>query len=212
MRIWVIIITILFGLVQVQAQDKKAKRILDNLSDRYTALASIEIDFDLTIQYPEEEKVTYPSSVIQQDNKFVFKNSEHEYYGTGEDIWVYIADQNEVQINDFEEEESDDYFITPLDLLNQYKKDKFKYHISSDKGITKELEFVPTDEFADYSKFRITVDSKKLEINHIIGFGKDGAVVTIDISKVLENKSYPESIFIFDKSKYPGVRIEDLRL
>ena len=198
--------------LSLNAQDKKAKKVLDKLSDRYTNLSSISIDFDLVVKYPEEEAVSYPSQVVQQGEQFVFKNSEHEYYGDGEDIWVYIVEQNEVQINDFEEEDAEDYFITPLDLLNQYKNGQYAYHMSMDKGSTKEIEFKPLDEFADYSKFRIIVDAKQNAVSKIIGFGKEGTRITVDIVEVIENETYPAELFLFDKSKYPGVRIEDLRL
>ncbi len=212
MRFLLTICSILLIAGSAVSQDRKAKKILDKLSSRYTSLSSISIDFDLTIQYPDEEAFTYPSSVIQQGDKFVFTNDEHEYYGNGEEIWIYIADQNEVQINDFEEDESEDYFITPMDLLNQYKNDQFKYRMYNEQGNTKTIEFIPTDDFADYSKFRITVNEKKSEISYIEGFGKDGSKIDVDISKVVENQTYADSLFEFDKSKYPGVRVEDLRL
>lgn len=193
-------------------QDKKATRILDKLYDAYSASSSITIDFDLTIQFPEEEATTLPSQVVQSGNKFVFSNSEHAYYGNGNDIWVYIAAQNEVQINDFEEEESEDYFITPLDLLKQYGNGQYEYEIREDRKSELDIEFKPIDEFSDYAKFRITVNPSKNEVSKIVAFGKDGTKISIDMGKLSRNISYPDSYFEFDAKKYPGVRIEDLRL
>ncbi len=208
----IFIITLLSSSLLLSAQDKKAKKILDKLSESYTSSKSIEVIFDLIILYPDEEPTTYSSSVIQKGKKFVFRNSEHEYYGNGEDIWIYIPSKNEVQINDFEEDEAEDYFITPLDLLNQYKSGKYEYSIAEERKNDLDLEFKPFDEFADYSKFRITVLSKTNEITSIVAFGKDGSRLTLNITNVLKDKIYDDKIFKFDKSKNPGVRIEDLRL
>lgn len=202
----------LFLSIFINAQDQKAKTILDNLNEAYSSKHSIEISFDLTIKFPEEEAMTYDSHVIQSDKMFVFTNSEHEYYGNKDGIWVYVRAQNEVQINDFDEEEADDYFITPLDLLSQYESGGYLYNIVDERDKELDIEFIPKDEFSDYSKFRITVAPKTNELNQVLAFGKDGSRVSIKIKDVQRGKHYDAAIFQFDKSKYPGVIVEDLRL
>ena len=196
----------------LSAQSRKAKKILDKLSETYTQSKSIAVEFDLIVKFPEEDPTSYSSVVIQKGNKFLFQNSEQEYYGNGDDIWIYLPAQNEVQINDYDEEESEDYFITPLDLLNQYKSGKYDYQITDDRKGETDIEFMPLDEFNDYSKFRITVTDKQMEIAKILAFGKDGSLMTLDIRNINRDKEYDDQIFEFDRTKYPGVRIEDLRL
>ena len=198
--------------LSTNAQDKSAQKVLDKLSAYYTGLASISIDFDMIVTYPEDDPVTYASTVLQWGNKFFFKNSEYEYYGNGDDIWIYDFSRNEVQINDFEEDEAEDYFITPLDLLNQYKSDNYEYQTAVEGREHTEIEFKPLDEFSDYSKFLIHVNKKKNEVDKIVAFGKDASRVTIEIKGHKENPSVSDQMFEFDKSKYPGVLIEDLRL
>jgi len=156
--------------------------------------------------------MTYPSSVKQSGKKFLFKNSEQEYYGNGDDIWVYIPAHNEVQINDFEEDELEDYFITPLDLLTQYKKGNYAYQIADDHGSTVDIELKPNDEYSDYSKLRVTIVKKSNEIKVVKVFGKDASTFTLAIQSVVRNMEMPDSLFVFDKSLHPGVHIEDLRL
>ena len=193
-------------------QNKKAKKLLDKVSTWYTSAESVEVKFDMFVTYPDEEALQYPSEVIQKGKKFLFRNSEQEYYGNGEDIWIYIREQNEVQINDFDEDESEDYFITPLDLLQQYKSGEYKYDLVGESRTNSEIEFVPKDEFSDYAKFKIVIAKKDTTIERIIAFGKDGSQVAIQINEITRDGSYDDALFEFDPSKYPGVRVEDLRL
>jgi len=194
------------------AQDKEARKILDKVAKSYESATTISVDFDLTIKYPDDEPMTYPSSVKQSGKKFLFKNSEQEYYGNGDDIWVYIPAHNEVQINDFEEDELEDYFITPLDLLTQYKNGNYAYQIADDHGSTVDIELKPNDEYSDYSKLRVTIVKKSNEIKVVKVFGKDASTFTLAIQSVVRNMEMPDSLFVFDKSLHPGVHIEDLRL
>lgn len=193
-------------------QDKKATKILDRLNSNYSKAQTLTITFDLKITYPEEQPIVLPSRVVQKGRKFVFKNKDQEYYGNGDDIWVYLPERNEVQINDFDEEEADDYFITPLDLLNQYSNGEYEYQLVNSTKTSAEVEFKPIDEFSDYSKFRINIDTKANEVIDIIGFGKDGSRADITITSLKRDLDYSDAFFEFDAAAHPGIHIEDLRL
>ena len=200
--------------VGIQAQDKKATKVLDKLSEKYGSVASVAIDFNLTVDYPEQEPVTMASSVIQSGERWVFKNEQQELYNDGEALWMFLPDRNEVQINDYEGEGEDEegYFVSPLGILKQYKGDTYEYRISAKDGWHTEIEFKPTDEFSDYAKFRLSIDTKKNEITEVVAFGKDGSKATIVITDVNLSPQISDQLFIFDVSKYPDVIVEDLRM
>ena len=200
--------------VGIQAQDKKATKVLDKLSEKYGSVASVAIDFNLTVDYPEQEPVTMASSVIQSGERWVFKNEQQELYNDGEAIWMFLPDRNEVQINDYEGEGEDEegYFVSPLGILKQYKGDTYEYRISAKDGWHTEIEFKPNDEFSDYAKFRLSIDTKKNEITEVVAFGKDGSKATIVITDVNLSPQISDQLFIFDVSKYPDVIVEDLRM
>ena len=200
--------------VGIQAQDKKATKVLDKLSEKYGSVESVAIDFNLTVDYPEQEPVTMASSVIQSGERWVFKNEQQELYNDGEAIWMFLPDRNEVQINDYEGEGEDEegYFVSPLGILKQYKGDTYEYRISAKDGWHTEIEFKPTDEFSDYAKFRLSIDTKKNEITEVVAFGKDGSKATIVITDVNLSPQISDQLFIFDVSKYPDVIVEDLRM
>jgi Outer membrane lipoprotein-sorting protein len=194
------------------SQDKEASDILDRASNQLTGAETLQVLFELTITYPEEESITLSSKVVQSGKKFLFINKEQEYYGNGEDIWIYIPSHNEVQINDFEEDELEDYFITPLDLLSQYKSGKFESRISDQDGQDIYVELKPIDDYNEYSKLRLTIGRTTAEIKHVKAFSKDATVVEIEITDIKKNIPVKDELFQFDVSKYPGVHVEDLRL
>lgn len=211
MKHFVLTALILMSGASLQAQDKKATKILDKLSKKYTADQSIKVDFDLIIAFPEEEPSTLPSSVVQKGNKFVFKNEAQEYYGNGEAVWIYLKDRNEVQINDFDEEEAEDYFVTPLDLLKKYKSGTYDYLVTNKTKTTAEIELKSNDDFEDYSKLRITIDTKGNNLTKVIAFGKDGTRITLENIDVTQGVKVVAADFEFNASAYPDVHVEDLR-
>ena len=211
MKHFVLTALILMSGALLHAQDKKATKILDKLSKKYAADQSIQVDFDLIIAFPEEEPSTLPSTVLQEGNKFVFKNEAQEYYGNGEAVWIYLIDRNEVQINDFDEEEAEDYFVTPLDLLKKYKSGTYDYLITNKTKTTAEIELKSNDDFEDYSKLRITIDTKANSLTNVIAFGKDGTRITLKNINVTQGVKVAAADFEFDATAYPDVHVEDLR-
>lgn len=55
------------------------------------------------------------------------------------------------------------------------------------------------------------VDKKTNEVANIKAFGKDGSRFTLQVNQLTPNKNYDAAYFAFDKSKYPGYHVEDLR-
>ncbi len=207
MMVWCAILTI-----SAIAQDKKADKILDKLSQEYSNIGSLSIDFDLIIEYPEQDKISLPSSVIQSGDKWVFSNTEQVLYNNGSDIWMFIPSKNEVEINDLDEEAAEDFFVSPLGILNEYKSGKYKYQIADKDRTLTHIEFIPKDEFSDYSKFKVAINTSQNVIKEIRAFGKDGSKATLIIIDIKKDISVTDETFQFDKAKYPGVRVEDLRL
>jgi len=211
-RIYKVLSLVMLVSVSMSAQDKKAAKILDKVTASYDKARSITIDFDITIQYPEEEPITYPSKVVESNGKWIFRNSQQEIYQDGKDIWVYIPSQNEVQINDYDPEEAEDYFVSPVSIIKQYKEGGHKYRISDKNASVTQIELVPIDEFSDYSKIRITTHTKSHEINQIEAFNKDGSLAVIVIKSLETDLTYSDDYFDFDIEKHSDVTVEDLRL
>ena len=166
-RTYTLFLFLMFLGISVSGQDKKAAKILDKVTQAYDAATSITIDFDVIMKFPEEDAITYVSKVVESKGKWYFENEEQKIYQDGKDIWVYIPSKNEVQINDYDPAESEDYFVSPVSIIRQYKDGGHKYQISEKTSTTTFIELIPTDEFSDYAKIRLMITNSSLSLIHI---------------------------------------------
>lgn len=193
-------------------KDEKAFEVLSSLQSKYNQYKSIEADFELQVEVPEEAVQIEKGKIIQSGSNYVLNAESQKIYCDGSGIWVHLVEQNEVQINDYDEEESDISNLSPSALLKQFNEEDYEYAIVSDeKGIMK-IELKPTDRDSDFAKVRLSIHSKNNSLVQTKVFYKDGIRYTIDIQNVIPNKTYANQIFSFDKTKYPSIHIEDLRI
>ncbi len=220
-NIFVILLAFLFvnvSFAQVsETSDPAAKAILEKLRNKYEAFKTVEADFDLTIEIPEEEAEIQKGNLAQDGEKYRLTLDNQAIYSDGNTLWLYLKSNNEVQINsveDFEEEDED--FLSPKDLLRIYEQEDFIYGLTNDgyeKGVAiQQIEFKPIDKDSEYAKMRLTIDKKKNQIMRIKAFAVDGARYTMDVKKFKPNLAYKNSDFIFNAKNYPGIHVEDLRI
>ena len=195
--------------------DPEAKKILDKLKKDYDSYKSLEVDFDLVLELPGQTKEVQKGTVRQSGDKFMAKVASQEIYCNGKSLWLYLKDNNEVQINDYNANTAGD-MMTPKDMLRMYEDGKYAYAITDEQIVDGVLctliEFKPLDKNSEYFKLRLAVDKKSKKAKHLKVFSKDGSKYTLQINKLTPNPVFAASAFEFNKAKYPGVRIEDLRL
>ena len=194
--------------------DPKAKAILDKVKKRYQSYNTMEANFTLDIEFPEQPVERQKGKIKQQGDKFHMSIGTQEILSDGTAIWLIFNNNKEVQINDIPEDEAES-IMSPQSLFSFYEKDDFVYVLineMAEKGRqVSQIEFKPLDRDADYSKLRLTVDRKTAEIVRMKAFGKDGSRYTFQVDKLVPNKAMAASTFTFDQSKYPDYYIEDLR-
>ena len=194
--------------------DPQAMKILTQISDRYKDKTAHKIAFSLEIELPAQGKETKKGSLLQQGDNFVLEMDGRKIISDGETVWMYMADLNEVQINDADFEDAGE-FTSPSDIFDLHNSGDYVFAVSNqfaeDGEAITQIEGKPLDEESDYSKMRLTVVDKGLSVKRLKIFSKDGSRFTMNILK--HNNSWkPETgTFGFDASKYEGVHIEDLR-
>lgn len=196
--------------------DPKAKSVLEKLRNKYEAFKTLEVDFDLEIEIPEQPIEVQKGQLIQQGNKYRLKLQDRTLVSDGENVWLYLAKQKEVQINNVEEKSDEGVFNSPKDLLTAYDWKNHVYVLTDEfmenGRLVQKIEFKPTDRNAEYSKVRLTIDKKNNDIVRIRTFNKDGSRYTLKVTRIVPNKNYPPSTFSFSKADCPDCHWEDLRL
>ena len=199
-----------------EISDPEAKAVLEKMRKKYEAYSILEADFSLEIEVPQQPKQTQKGVLTQQGEKYRLKFNERTLVSDGKSVWLHIPKSKEVQINDVEDDTGEGGISSPQDLLKAYAWKDYLYAITNEftenGKLVQQIEFKPTTKATDYSKVRLTLDKKTLEIVSIKSFGKDGSRYTLTINKLTPNKTVADSIFTFAKSECPGCKFEDLRV
>ena len=200
---------------QQETSDPKAKVILDRIKKQYDAYSAIEAAFTLTIEVPEQAKQTQKGKIIQQGKKYYLELPDQLIYCDGATVWYYLKNNNEVQINNADDG-NQEAILTPKDLLKLYQRNDYLYALvgeaTENSKLVQYIEFKPTSRSNVYSKLRLSVDKTTSAINSIKAFSRDGSRYTLTINSLTPNKTYAATYFTFNKAKYPGLRVEDLRI
>jgi outer membrane lipoprotein carrier protein len=199
-----------------ETSDPKAKSLLDKVRKQYDAYQSIEASFTLTLESADQTPAEVQKGTIaQQGEKYRLELSDKTIICDGATVWFHNKRNREVQINTATAGSSTG-LLSPRELMRIHERKDFIYAITSegvDNGKPCQfVEFKPTNKNSEYSKLRLSVDKKTNQIIGVKAFGKDGSRYTMVINELTPNKTYPNGTFNFDKSKHPGVKIEDLRI
>lgn len=192
-----------------------AKKLLDKTRKTYDGYKALEVNFALTIEVAEQPKEVQKGKIAQEGNSFLLEMTSQTIISDTKTTWVYQKKINEVQISDADPND-DKGFITPKELLRRYDKGDYTYDlldvITENGKVLAQIEFKPVDKKSEYAKIRVSINKKTNLIDSIKAFSKDGSRYTFAITRHKPQASFPAGYFSFDKSKYPGVKVEDLRM
>ena len=194
-----------------QVTDNTAKGILDKVANKNKAYSSIKIDFTYSLQNPKTKTNESKKGTLYMKGKKVrLEMSGQTIINDGKTVWTYIADAEEVTINNFEENAES---ISPTSLLTNYNKNfKPKYIKDSKKGakIIQIIDLTPI-KGNSYYKVRLEIDKNSLQIESSTVYDKNGSTYTYMINKMTTNTLLDDQKFIFKKSDFPKAEINDLR-
>jgi outer membrane lipoprotein-sorting protein len=199
-----------------ETSDPQAKVLLDKIKKQYDSYKSLEADFSLAIEFPEQPKETQKGKVYQAADKYRMEAKNQTVINDGKTMWFYTRSNNEVQVNDATKSKSMGGIVSPKEIVRMYEKGDYIYSLAGEaveNGVMcKAIEFKSVSKSSEFSKLRLAIDKKTNQVVSLRTFSKDGSRYTFVLSKLQVNKAINKDIFIFDKNKYPSVHVEDLRM
>jgi len=209
-----ILILFLFSVVQFSfaQQDPKAAKILDAMSNKYQAMKAFRASFVQTLENSSAKiKENMEGDITVSGNKFRLKMSGQEVINNGSIIWTYMKAENEVNIS---ESDPDDQEMSPNKIYTMYKKG-YKYVYLNDEMVNGELcsviELSPEDRSNPIFKVRMNISKKDNSVKSWKMFKSNGNRYTFTIKQFTPNVPVDANTFAFDKTKYKGVKVIDLR-
>ncbi|MFV0378464.1 MAG: LolA family protein [Mangrovibacterium sp.] len=206
---------VLMVLTATAQQDQKAKSILENVTRTTQSYSTIQATFDYVMDNKEAGvHEQYKGDVVMKGNKYKLKLAElgMEVFCNGKEVWTYMKDANEVNITSMDGESGE--MMNPSKLFTIYETG-FNYKFVEEKVIDGKASYVidlfPQTKDIDYSKIRIQIDKDKSVIRKADMVGREGNSFIIKITDFKTNVPVADTLFGFDKTKFPGVEVIDLR-
>ena len=193
-------------------QDPKAGKILDQMSTKYQSLNAFQASFTQTLENTANKvKQNLNGDIVVSGKKFHIKLTGQEIINNGTTTWTYLKNENEVNISDSDPEEQE---MSPSQIYGMYKKGyKYTYVEQSKDGadVVDVIELTPEDRKKDVFKVRLKVRKSDASVKSWQMFKKNGSRYTFTIKNFKPNPPITASTFAFDKAKYKGVKVVDLR-
>ena len=195
-------------------QDPKAGKILDQMSAKYQAMKAYEASFTQSLENTNVKnfgKQNLSGDIIVSGQKFRLKMKEQEVINDGKTTWTYLKSENEVNVSD---SDADDQEMSPSQIYTMYKKGyKYTYvqQVTEGGEVLDVIELSPESRTNDVFKVRLKIRKKDMSVQSWQMFKKNGNRYTFTIKNFKANPPVDAGTFAFDKAKYKGVKVVDLR-
>ncbi len=198
-----------------EISDPKAKALLDKVKKLYDSYQTLETGFTLSLKMAEQKKEeVQKGKIFQEGAKYRAEVGKNLFISDGTTVWQ--KDNNTVRITSASNKKSGE-IMSPKDLMTIYEKKDYIFALmgQTSEGWSKNaniVTFKPTNRKGDYTQIRVAIDQKTNQVVSITAFGKDQSRYKLSLEQPVSNKKYAADYFTFDKSKFPNVKVEDLRI
>jgi outer membrane lipoprotein-sorting protein len=149
--------------------------------------------------------------IFVSGNKFRLKMKDQEIINNGTTLWTFMKSENEVNISDNDPE---DQQMSPGAIFTLYKKG-YKYALVDEIREAGQgfyiIELSPEDKNNPVFKVRLQINKKDNSLKNWTMFRNNGNRYIYSIRNFNPDPDVDANFFTFDKSKYKGVKIIDLR-
>lgn len=208
---WILTLTFIATLPALAQKDKRAQTILDAMSANYKSLKSYQATFTYA-SVGAGAKESYQGDLTVKNEKFRLLLGGQEVLTDGKTMSTYIKESNEVNVQDYDASAKSE--LNPTQIYTIYKRG-FAYRLLKEQkqgGRSLEvIELTPNREKSPIATIQISVDKADKSVRNWQIVNKDGKRTTYTITKFTPNVNVPDSYFVFDKLKHPGVEVVDLR-
>lgn len=195
-------------------QDAAAKKILTEVSKKYDSYQTIQANFSFSaIQGSNKSAYTDAGTLYldKKSNRYHITMNSQDMISDAKSLYTILKEEKEVQIAEIENSTD---AIDPSNIFSFYKTG-FKYNLVANERAGNTLlnvvQLTPTDTKKNYSKIKLRINKVTKLIHDATIYDKNGGQYGYAIKSQVPNKNLDNSLFTFNKSKYSGYEIVDLR-
>jgi outer membrane lipoprotein-sorting protein len=195
-----------------QAQDKKAKELLDQVTTKIKSYNNITIDFKYTLNNSKENiNKESKGNLLLENNKYVLNFMGVTKIFDGKKSYTIVPEDEEVTISSLND--NDDKAITPSKMLTFFNSG-YKYSLDILQDIKgRKIQYIkltPNSNKDQRKEILLGIDIQTKTINNLIEIGKNGTKTTLTVNSFKSNQPLSKNQFTFVASKYPKYYINKL--
>ena len=190
--------------LSVHAQNNtSAQGILDKAAAKVQSSKGINISFSLTQKDKLGHVVSDTKGTMKiKGSKYYLKQGENEIFCNGVQIWNYDG-ENEVTVAKADNDDE----LSPQQIITGFSKKDFDIKLLSSAGTNYQIQLVPVDKRENYKQVILYVNKSSNLINKAVITDKTNTITEIAFSNISLDVSVPDSQFVFDATKHPGVEV-----
>ena len=196
----------------IQAQDKKAKELLDEVTAKVKSYDNIQIDFKYSLNNSKENiNQESKGNVTLKDNQYVLNFMGITKMFDGKKVYTIVPEDEEITISSVDDK--DENAITPSKMLTFFNKG-YKYSWDIPQNIKgrkiQYIKLIPISSKDQRKEILLGIDIHTKHIYNLIETGKNGTKTTIVVNSFKTNQPLSKNQFTFVQSKYPKYYINKL--
>lgn len=196
----------------IQAQDKKAKDLLDQVTSIVRSYDNIVIDFKYSLNNAKENiNQDSKGNVTMKGNQYVLNFMGVTKIFDGKKTYTIVPEDEEVTITTLNEK--DDNAITPSKMLTFFNSG-YRYSMDIVQDIKgrkiQYIKLISTNPKDARKEILLGIDVQTKHIYNLIETGKKGTKTTLTVNSFKTNQPLSKNQFIFVASKYPNYYINKL--
>lgn len=206
------IVFLLFAALNANAQDKKAKELLDEVTAKIKSYKNIVIDFKYTLTNTKENiNQESKGNVTLEGNKYILNFMGATKLYDGKKSYTVVPEDEEITISSAND--NDEKSITPSKMLTFFNSG-YKYSMDILQNVKgrkiQYIKLVPTNGKDQRKEVLLGIDIQTKHIYNLIEVGKNGTKTTLTVNSFKTNQPLSKNQFIFVASKYPNYYINKL--
>jgi outer membrane lipoprotein-sorting protein len=195
-----------------QAQDKRAKELLDEVTAKIKSYENIAIDFKYTLLNTKENiNRESKGNVVLKEDMYVLNFMGVTKIFDGKKNYTIVPEDEEITIS--KHDDQDDNSITPSKMLTFFNTGyKFYWDIVQDNKGRKiqYIKLIPLSAKDQRKEILLGIDVQTKNIYNLIEMGKNGTKTTLTVNSFKTNQPLSKNQFTFAQSKYPNYYINKL--
>lgn len=193
--------------------DPVAKKTLDAVSAKFKTFTTVQATFTYKVESAAGKVVsTKTGTILMKGTKYKLSFGGQEIICNGTTVWNFDKAANEVTINTLDASSG---MITPQKLFSNFYDKDFLYVLNGEKKVgarvMQEILLTPIDKSKNFHSVYLLIDKVSKTMYSTKVLENAGNRYTYTVSSMKTNIPASDALFLFDKAKYPGIVIEDLR-